>query len=1343
MEEPNNIQRLYPGTGESTGLIPERENDASFYDQVGATWMYDNMIRDASWHNWMVGDNHTIDPEFDPFAGDYLKGYEGFEDHFMGVANAEQATRMKTWVDDHRKWQAKAAEASLVAGFVGELFKPENLALAALAPVTGGGGWAAAVGRTMLAETAYATALEFGIKSNVNPMITTEERLMNVGAATFFSGVLMGAGKGMVGGVNAASLRPKFEQATLRFHEQAAAVNGTPNRFKIPVPQRLASSGGAENYVEVVRHAAGGTSYRSTKAIRDGMKKEISKMGLAMKPGRLRDLVQNGDLEEALDEVLVRMKKGSNTVDDIFDLDPADFDYYAMARENIDDPESVMSVIMTRADPTAPMLSLNRRQLMHYWKMWENGQDPAGIDGAYNHNPRVTPARLRGVDFEDYDDFEEFVMRHEIAHSVRHEEALEEFGAQYRTDPEVEARIENEANEYAARDFLEYREQRNAGLKVQYNSQFMQLADGWANNLPSKGQKLLGDTIQERLSNSPFESLMRRAGTDTMKDLVLSMVGDHSVTSTARAAGRKMGSSIHQLAKTHEGKAYELDYDLQQLWHEYRGVEPTVVMEADLSRLRHRKSFEEFINLASKAYMKGEVTSNTFVNQGADRIKKFFEHFESEASRSGLLNMQNPRLYDGMIRELDEDIEFTSRRDDMSPEEKDIDIGQLQSRKRQLEALKDIASTKNEATNFFSRVWDNSAIIKHRDHLEQMVYESFLREPYVVVRQVDSRGGWQYVRVETSPTSARQRAKDWIDSVLSEDQVTSYGNRPGELQSRSIPISNKDLIDLNINGETVDFIITDPNVIARRYSSTMGSRIETSNRFKGVRSYEKPDEVFAKNLKVALDEERSRGTKKRDIKKMERDANYLFAALNHQIQTDPGRLDISSATFIKNLTHMSTLGVSGFTQIPEMATIAMTNGTERFMRQLGREFDDTHKAYAKTMTRKQLLRAGALQDMVMGMANVKFGEQMTDPFLVTAGGRARRGMQQVAMGSQRFTNNFFMMNMMTPITTQFKMMSGAISQDRFAHGLVAKFGLGDAEGRVAKRGAKETAEDIEFLDRTNWTKNMQERIAKEIDKNWANSYDPDVDLFSMDTSKWADRQAAKEFEAGLTTEVETQILVAGLNDKWKVMDGVVHIPENSMTSKLFPAEKGWKRDGSYIRLHSPMYSLPFMYLSFSLAATRRILSPLMRNEMKAPIVGMIAGVSAAWLADDLKRAWKFQDYTPTSTERTMSALFKSNFVGILPEWYERSANMTAAIGQDMGVDLNVLRPAHVRWMEMDSAGEQIMSENIGPTGSKIHRAITEDGSTAPLNSLIPFNQMIGVSWILRELDPLGKLINDN
>ena len=309
---------------------------------------------------------------------------------------------------------------------------------------------------------------------------------------------------------------------------------------------------------------------------------------------------------------------------------------------------------------------------------------------------------------------------------------------------------------------------------------------------------------------------------------------------------------------------------------------------------------------------------------------------------------------------------------------------------------------------------------------------------------------------------------------------------------------------------------------------------------------------------------------------------------------------------------------------------------------------------------------------------------------------------------------------MGPITMKLKSLTGVIAIDRTLGGIADEFNI---------RGRKGTrADDVQYAETLNMSRAMRRRVANMLDEHWDEIHHAEDDIFSVDTRDWSDAGAARAFQEHIAADIENVILMANPSTKWKVMDGVVHVPSNPFTDGILANKAGVKMDGGYYRLEHPLLSLPFMYLSWPLASANKVMGKMVRSEYAAPMGFMLSAVAMSYFVQEFKgfTRSKNRGFIPFD-QKVQNAFYYSNISNILFDYYDRSSWLATAVARDMGYEDFDARFPNLQFLDVSSTGRELFDQATGPAVSKLVDAgATATGHSQDLGNIvrtIPFNQM--------------------
>ena len=213
-------------------------------------------------------------------------------------------------------------------------------------------------------------------------------------------------------------------------------------------------------------------------------------------------------------------------------------------------------------------------------------------------------------------------------------------------------------------------------------------------------------------------------------------------------------------------------------------------------------------------------------------------------------------------------------------------------------------------------------------------------------------------------------------------------------------------------------------------------------------------------------------------------------------------------------------------------------------------------------------------------------------------------------------------------------------------------------------------------------------------------------LFLANTDEWTDVEAQRVFRNALAEEVNNAVITQGPADKLNFMS-------------------------------TPMGSLITQFKSFSFAATNRTMLAGIQQRDAQALHGIMAMIALGYLVDSI-RSGPFDDRSLLSTDRFVQAVDYSGVFGILFE-LNNMIEMTSGVALDQPIGIRPL-------LGIDPAfGDATAARAIGQTGGPsiglfanlTNAFLSEEGDASDqvraVRRLIPFNQLIWWSWAVSRL----------
>ena len=238
--------------------------------------------------------------------------------------------------------------------------------------------------------------------------------------------------------------------------------------------------------------------------------------------------------------------------------------------------------------------------------------------------------------------------------------------------------------------------------------------------------------------------------------------------------------------------------------------------------------------------------------------------------------------------------------------------GKIQSLKNKLvserNSLPDLGNiSDSEGEPFFSRYWNKTVVRERRSELEQILYNWFIENPYVIRHDLDGRP----VRIRLRPGETMSRVNDAIDAILGEridDPVSNVYvgySRAGHLNYRKLNIPNRLVID---------FIETNPNRVMMNYALRAGPSYSFEKKFGGSRR------IVVDKIRRYM---REANASTEQINKVLKDFDILYRRIVGRVLEEPESLDQRVAQTLRDLATFTYLGGAGIAAIADLGKIVM------------------------------------------------------------------------------------------------------------------------------------------------------------------------------------------------------------------------------------------------------------------------------------------------------------------------------------------------------------------------------------------------------------------------------------
>ncbi len=701
-----------------------------------------------------------------------------------------------------------------------------------------------------------------------------------------------------------------------------------------------------------------------------------------------------------------------------------------------------------------------------------------------------------------------------------------------------------------------------------------------------------GGNIPGTLS-TPYRRIVSGPWGDNQKLDGIKLFGDSGNTLRANEAGITAGPSVYQLSKVLDREWILLGDQMTKLWgkdiqvevkapgglnitDQYIGMQNWFNDRFRPDQKNRRQSFSEWMNEVNRKYVMDDKNLTEAEAAAVDNLRVFYENAATRLEEVGLIGTRKglQSRIDRLTKDIDD---LQTKLDNLGATQRDNRIkGILEQRlSRSRAALRDdqnsldaIPEGATEIERHFPRYWNKQAIRKDRARLEEILRSYFTRNPNIWEKRPDG----QYVKVElsTAPEAVNQRAKDAVDTILGDIDLTDVdktffgAGKSKHLRHRTLDIPNS---------EVWDFIVQDPMSVAKIYTHRTASKYYFAREFDG-RSI---DDVIDDN---AIDMIRQ-GLSDKQIQQFARDFRVGYDRVTGTMRyRDPSAIDNATATALKELAQVTYLGTAGLSAIPDFARVIMEHEVGDVAKALGAFISDNRLK----MARDEAKRVGEAVEISQNIVHQRIVDDITN-------NPSQHPIWDKAKSA------FYIANGLAPVTQIAKTLDATVR----GHELI-KLSLQLRDGTISD--ANRT-----FLARYNIDEQAAREIAEAPFERTSNG------LYLPNTKAWEEAgislRTRERWDTGMQSGILNTIMMGTPADKPIIVDGVAYVPFRI-------AEKfGLKEDANvkgYSRIESGMLGLPFQFYSYALAATNKVLGGYAQGQIKTRYVGLLAALGLGYMS---------------------------------------------------------------------------------------------------------------------------------
>jgi len=443
---------------------------------------------------------------------------------------------------------------------------------------------------------------------------------------------------------------------------------------------------------------------------------------------------------------------------------------------------------------------------------------------------------------------------------------------------------------------------------------------------PNIAPSIFTDSWVYKAATTPMKRVMTNPNVpNSVKLRTLGIANDSGILLAANKEGKKIGNSVFQNAKLHEGTWVRTNDDLIKIWGQSTGK--GVINPMDY--MVKRGDYEDWLASVDKKAMRGEQPANNFEAQAIQKLNKFYDDWEVQLRDQGLIGSQGD--YTKVIRSRQNRLDLLEKRlkATKNPEYATTLTGQINRITRELdEAKANLADLEgmgaikppNEEI-FRPRYFDMGKIRKNRDQFEKILSDWFAKNPEIWVKQSD--GKFKKETLSSDPLAINKRVKAVVDGMINEPDPLNpdkmyYGmGKSKHFKHRALDIPN---------ALVLDYMVTNPVSVMKAYTKRTAARLEFSKKHNG----DSIDDILDDTFNEMMDE----GIDINTIRSVQKDQRHLYDRVVGTVLRNPDARNQTIAKIMRDLAQLNYLGSAGLATITEPAKIIMEHGLGPTMRGL-------------------------------------------------------------------------------------------------------------------------------------------------------------------------------------------------------------------------------------------------------------------------------------------------------------------------------------------------------------------------------------------------------------------------
>ena len=631
----------------------------------------------------------------------------------------------------------------------------------------------------------------------------------------------------------------------------------------------------------------------------------------------------------------------------------------------------------------------------------------------------------------------------------------------------------------------------------------------------------LADGLLYNLVSVPLRRVINSKAGNKTKLMTMRLAADNGFLTTLEQMGLTASKGVYQLSQTRMGEMYKVMQSITNDWRNHAGKQEAFQKmtynisntSQRLKNLYNKVDSTDYLNVNPKdltlqMYMKNVNYHRTFKTpldelteaqrKSIKALDTFYETYNQRLQSVGLLGQfdninRSLGIKEKQLLKVKKEYNIHTETQPKETEFKSILENRIKELNEEIIELQGSAKFVDDVTEdkvFNPRFYNKQAILDNREKFEQIIKDSFLRDPFIYVKK-----GNEFVKepMAIDEESLLKRAKQVTNNILGENDIANLdmtyngSGRSKHLRHRQISATDQELFE---------FLEQDPLKVMRAYVSKVAPAYEFARAFNGKSIKDIRHEIYEDTL--------NNGGTLKDAYKHFKEFKHLYDRIVGVTVKNPDRLSYQTANVIRSLAQLNFLGRAVYSTISEPAKLFHDHHYKDVFKGMFTLIEAGFKGEGGKIARMQadeVMKAGEALDIVLQSTHLRFMDDLkSNPLQSNIWDKSR--------------DVFFTLNGLAPVTNMLKQLDGIIRQHTIIdNSLKVKHGLATKEERL-------------FLLRYGIDEDMANRIAK------AKWQETDSGLYFANTEEWLN---AKEFDHITSVKV-----ISSSSDapEWKGKQGV-------------------------------------------------------------------------------------------------------------------------------------------------------------------------------------------------------------